>query len=322
MKVLSICIPSYNRAELLRSCLLSLIPQINEFKDEVELVISDDCSQDHTEEVIIWAQHQCCFGYHRQRENIGPAKNNIYVTTQMATGMFVWILGNDDFIKPGAIKKVLEIIRENPEIWYVHVNYASLTVYELEAYPKPTTGADFPNTLPVQNKDAEEYYVWKWETLIRPEVSDVFMGGIQMAVVRREVWVTYAPRLVIGEMHSSLASTYPQIILFAKGLIGKPAYHIGKPYIVVVDGAREWLENVPKICLVYLHEALDCYEVHGVDHDQIERCRKHLVKNNCHFIMEMLKGKDMKGIDRIFMMDYIAKYWKYMGAAFVRKVLK
>jgi hypothetical protein len=110
------------------------------------------------------------------------------------------------------------------------------------------------------------------------------------------------------------------VILFAKGLIGKPAYYIGTPYVVVIDGAREWLEYVPKICLIYLHEALDCYELHGVDPDQIEMCRKFLVKCNGRIIMKILMGNNARDISGIFILQYVLKYWKYLGIGFIEVV--
>lgn len=319
--ILSICIPTYNRAELLRSALLSLAPQVVEFPGDVELIVSDNNSTPATRDVVNWAGQFCTIRYNQNPENVGAAKNLI-ICSQLAKGEYVWMPGDDDFIRPGAVKKVLDIIKQHPEVWYIYLNYASLSVQQLKAYPSLVAAKDLPNNLPTINGNTTCFLVKNWESLIRPEISNVYLGGVPQAVVRRSVWVEHAPSLNIGEIYSSMESTYPQIILFANGLIGKPAYYLGTPYIVVIDGAREWLENVPKICLVYLHEVLDYYESKGVDHEQIERCRKHLVKNNCYFIMEMLKGKEMKGIGRIFMMNYIAKYWKYMGKAFVRKVLK
>ena len=319
--ILSICIPTYNRAELLRSCLLSIAPQVKEFDEEVELIVSDNCSTPATYDVVKWAQQYCTIRYNHNPENIGCAKNLVLCTTRLAKGEFVWLLGDDDFVRPGAVKKLLDIIKRYPEVQYIYVNYASFSTELLNAYPSPVSASDLPKELPLGNKDPREYYVHNWETLIDPDISEVFLGGIQMAVVRRDVWVAHAGILNLGEMFTSLASTYPQIILFARSLIGKPAYYIGTPYVVVIDGAREWLSYVPKICLVYLHEALDCYELHGVDHDRIERCRKHLVKNNCHFILELLRGKKMDGIGEMFMMNYIVKYWKYIGTAFVGKAM-
>lgn len=57
--LLSICIPTYDRAELLRSALLSLAPQVKEMADEVEVIISDNCSTDSSKGAVDWAQEYC-----------------------------------------------------------------------------------------------------------------------------------------------------------------------------------------------------------------------------------------------------------------------
>ena len=49
--LLSICIPTFNRAELLKNTLTSIYSQKANHSD-FEVVISDNCSTDHTEEVV------------------------------------------------------------------------------------------------------------------------------------------------------------------------------------------------------------------------------------------------------------------------------
>ena len=50
--LLSITIPTWNRAPILEIALSQLLPQLIEFKDSIELIISDNCSTDNTSEVI------------------------------------------------------------------------------------------------------------------------------------------------------------------------------------------------------------------------------------------------------------------------------
>ena len=46
---LSICIPTYNRSEVLKESLMQLLKYEG---DDIEVVISDNCSPDNTEEVV------------------------------------------------------------------------------------------------------------------------------------------------------------------------------------------------------------------------------------------------------------------------------
>lgn len=70
--LVSICIPTYNRADILNQNIRNLL-LLPSFDDEVELVVSDNCSSDHTCEVvknIIREYPTKRIVYQRNRENI------------------------------------------------------------------------------------------------------------------------------------------------------------------------------------------------------------------------------------------------------------
>ena len=50
-KLLSICIPTYNRAQFLPALLESIITQINGHEDKVEIIVSDNASTDNTKQI-------------------------------------------------------------------------------------------------------------------------------------------------------------------------------------------------------------------------------------------------------------------------------
>lgn len=49
--LLSICIPTYNRAEILDKTLFLLFSNPDFNVDEIEVVVSDNCSTDHTKQL-------------------------------------------------------------------------------------------------------------------------------------------------------------------------------------------------------------------------------------------------------------------------------
>ena len=61
----TIGIPTYNQLELFHSPLLSLVPQIRAYSDEVDLIVSNNNSEDITEEVLVWTQQYGPIWYHR-----------------------------------------------------------------------------------------------------------------------------------------------------------------------------------------------------------------------------------------------------------------
>jgi hypothetical protein len=117
---LSICIPTYNRGDLLRETLAHLREVCN---DDVEIVISDNCSSDHTPDVVNSASGQFRFFRSvRQRENRGAMRNAAAVLA-LARGQFVYILHDDDRIHMRSIETAISIMRERPDIVGVFGGY-------------------------------------------------------------------------------------------------------------------------------------------------------------------------------------------------------
>ena len=109
---LSICIPTYNRADYLKESLLVILEQIHgNYETEIEIVISNNASDDNTNEIVL--EYKAMFSnikinYILQNENIGFL--NASQVCFYATGHFVWILSDDDCITPNAIKVIIDLI--------------------------------------------------------------------------------------------------------------------------------------------------------------------------------------------------------------------
>ena len=107
--LLSITIPTWNRATFLRETLMQLH---NELQDVaagmVEIVVSDNWSQDTTSTVVEQAmQAGLALSYIRNHENIG-SDANIAQCFNRAQGKYVLILGDDDLLVDGALRLLLQ----------------------------------------------------------------------------------------------------------------------------------------------------------------------------------------------------------------------
>ena len=118
MPLLSLCIPTYNRAALLADALQSVLTQMDEeTRAWVEIAVSDNASPDDTEEVVrtLAAAHPGIrLKYARQPHNLG-ADANIYAAMRQSCGEFLWVLSDDDILLPGALRRVLDEVRANSE---------------------------------------------------------------------------------------------------------------------------------------------------------------------------------------------------------------
>ena len=105
---LSVCIPTWNRAPYLALLLDSLLPQAT---DEVEVVVSDNGSDDDTERVVeAYRPRFPRLVYHRWERNMG-ADRNYLKSVEVASGKYCWLSGSDDLAAPGAVERILRRAR-------------------------------------------------------------------------------------------------------------------------------------------------------------------------------------------------------------------
>src|SRR4249919_2253033 len=100
MMKISICIPQYNRIDYLLKSLRMIEEQTY---PDIEIVVSDDCSTDDTEEQIKRFKPQCKYPivYHRNTVNVGYDAN-YRKCIELASGDYAIVIGNDDSIIPNS----------------------------------------------------------------------------------------------------------------------------------------------------------------------------------------------------------------------------
>src|SRR5580704_10746317 len=105
--LLTIAIPTFNRAEYLKELLSLLAGQLRN-EPRVELIISDNASPDETPAVVQdFVARGLRVRYIRNPQNIGPDANFLQCFEQ-ARGKYVWLFSDDDLIVPGGLAKILD----------------------------------------------------------------------------------------------------------------------------------------------------------------------------------------------------------------------
>ena len=115
---LSICIPTYNREKYLKELLDCILNQLKDIEDDVvEICVSDNSSTDNTQSMILeYQQKYNNITYFRWDKNMGADMNYLKVV-EIAHGKYCWFFGSDDLMADGAIKKMLEEIKEKCDIY-------------------------------------------------------------------------------------------------------------------------------------------------------------------------------------------------------------
>ncbi|MFP5236272.1 MAG: glycosyltransferase family 2 protein [Acidobacteriota bacterium] len=107
--LLSICIPTYNRAVFLAECLESLALFDAALWDNVEIVVSDNASTDNTKEVVERYRDRIPIRYFRNATNIG-GERNFFAAARHGLGEYVWVFGDDDILQEPAVASALQYI--------------------------------------------------------------------------------------------------------------------------------------------------------------------------------------------------------------------
>lgn len=123
-KLISITIPTYNRAKYLSVCLRYLIPQIKKFENKVEVIICDNASFDSTADVVVrYSRETGNIKYIRNEKNLGYAGNQVKCI-ENATGKYIAILCDDDVYMDGLLDKMIEVISKK-DYSFIALNYYS-----------------------------------------------------------------------------------------------------------------------------------------------------------------------------------------------------
>ena len=208
---LSVAIPTYNGAKYIREALDSIISQLDEINEGIEIVISDNASTDQTPEIIREYQKKYSFiKYFRNNENLGP-DSNFDLAVKRSTGEFVWLFSDDDQLKSGAIKKVLNVLKNYPELAAIIVNWGNYNYDSKEC-------------------DNEQVVKIKEDMLFK--TADDFLSNLNHSVafvssniVRRSLWEKVHPEIYIG-------TYWIQYAVLLTIIRGYHSYFIAEPHVM------------------------------------------------------------------------------------------
>ncbi len=118
---LSIVIPTFNRAQLLSMLLDSIVRDMVQLPCDLELVISDNASSDSTSKVVAgYISRGFAIDYRVNDINIG-ADANVASCFDLATGKYLWVIGDDELLYRGTVQYVLDICRSK-KFGILHLN--------------------------------------------------------------------------------------------------------------------------------------------------------------------------------------------------------
>ncbi len=146
-KMLSICIPTYNRPELLKKALLIFLDEAESLG--VDVYISDDSTNNKTQRMVSELQKKYRNIHYRKNEKPHGIEGNFFTVLSMADTKYKWLLGDDDSLTKGSIERVLKILNGHKDLDALIVNACRL---KDKRYPEKGC-----RSLRVKNKPSKLY---------------------------------------------------------------------------------------------------------------------------------------------------------------------
>jgi len=297
---LSICIPTFNRAEYLINCLTSINLSLKNSSKEIEICISDNCSSDNTADLVKTFNSFAKVKYQCNPSNFGYARNFLKVVS-MANGRYVWLVGDDDLLMPYAIQKLLRLIKENNNVDFFYVNAFHLSTEFVLSHPQPFQTYNLPNFMEPFSK-LKGNRTLPFLDLINPKVSFDFLGGMFLSVFKKEMWdknkdCLSSEAITDNKLFSHFDNTFPHVKIFAKSFSRSKAYFNEEPLIVCLEGARTWAPLDAMIKCVRLVEATEIFYNEGLNLIKYLKCRNFALRTFWSNLIWMILNYKISGIE-------------------------
>lgn len=240
---LLIYIPTFNRCRSLKLCMERILAEIEGIESDVVIHVSDNHSTDETSHYLDSIQHPCV-QWSCNQANMGPALNVTKVHNLSHLADFTFMLGDDDFVLHGALRRLVLAIRANPDIDFFFLNTLSYpedrfaeVVTELHGrgWKNPPSGATIKS---------------RHETDTRCVISDLFsltvdevLGGSLMCYAFRSNKVqNHLSDLIRPSDQGTMYSAYPHTLNWVYSLKpDTPAAYLADPFTFNFwHGGREW----------------------------------------------------------------------------------
>jgi glycosyltransferase involved in cell wall biosynthesis len=287
---LSLCIPTYNRPQYLENCLEAIfISKKNCRQFNFEVCISDNGSKHDIKSIIKKYEKKLNIKFNRFNRNLGITRNFLKAVS-MASGEFVWTIGNDDLLLPNSLKKIKNLLNKYKNVDYFYMNAYILNKSYLDNFKHPFSTHKVPKNLNTFSTQKRNRMVNFWE-VIDPNVSFDFLLGMFLNMFRRKGWVDNLSclnhkNIMDKNWMSNEDNTFFNTMIFANAFNKSKAFIHGEPLCVCLQGVREWTKLYGFVIIVRVPEILDYYRSKGMGFWRYFYCKNYALRN---FAVEMLK---------------------------------
>nr|AKL88152.1 putative CDP-tyvelose glycosyltransferase [Yersinia pseudotuberculosis] len=214
---ISVCIPTYNRSELLSELIESIVSQCKN-RNDIEICISDNASSDNTSEMIAkWKEStDTPIVYKVNKENIGPDRNYL-AAVDLASGEYCWLFGSDDILSENALTELDHYLLNNADIYLCDRKEYDVDMLSFSYNPWMCTEDKIYNT------EIKEEIINYFNSSV--SIGTIF-SYLSSIIVKRELWMRVC--FDVSFIGSSYSHTYQLLNIVRTGCT---LQYINKPLV-------------------------------------------------------------------------------------------
>ena len=267
-KLISMCFPIYNRIETFKYTFTKTMEEVIALNsDEIEVIVSvnpDEHTIAETKKFLSEMQKRAKIIVNINESNIGIAGNGRKVF-ELASGKYIWMIGDDDFLLPGCVGRVLREIKKHPDIGWFHLEHA-----RLDGLPNDKNSKVIFLSNDMFHKSG--YFPNGKETVIEAHnISGANTLFSSANLYLREAWKELAGKYTDGEHNPQLSATFYSA--------SKGGAYLDHKISIVAGGERSWNSQVDYSTAINYFEDMYFTIGYGFSRQEIDRMIRHTMRH-------------------------------------------
>lgn len=310
--ILTIAIPTYNRANLLNLSLLRIIDAVKGYEDDVEIVVSDNCSTDDTANVVKNAQRVFPIRYFKNAENIGFNYNYIKLIDNYALGEYCWVIGDDDCLYSNAIKEIFAVLKSNENLSCIYAKFDFKKEEEVlqEGFSKVA-----PNVTVPGKRCAFEELISKVGA-----PGNLMLTFISSMIFKTDLMKSIDKSFIAKESWETFYNLFPHSYFYSLIMKDKMAYVFDYPIVTAIVHNKSWDSKAGLLYLKFLPEVHQNYLDQGFEKSVLRPQEKLIIRAGIPYLaLGMFSSWSLIAIKLKFLRRYLLDNVFYSSIWFVLK---
>ena len=294
--LLSICIPTYNRFDKLQLCLECITDAIKNYSGYIEIIISDNHSNDETANIIEHYKTKIPnLTSYRNEDNYGFNKNMLLLLNNYSRGKYIWMIGDDDYIDSNAISQIINIILDYKSNIILVKHRIFHNIENFVAFRRKNIG------LPDVSKNDNVKFLAFSKAMDNIAVpSNIFCTFFSSVIFKKNMIKREYFNHIQDNHWDKFYNVFPNAYLIINSFHNeKNVCVINNILISVVEGKKNWDDKLDLIWLKHIPDLYNYIEELNIKSRDLRKSRYIIVKNNILLLRKIKHIKEFIVIKKI-----------------------